>query len=199
MIRYTEKEMEYISEKSDVMRALVERFGYLETGTEEDIFSFLVTSIVGQMLSNKVANIIVGRLKDMLGELTPETVLARDADAIKSCGISGRKAEYIMDLARGVREGRYEFSNLEQQTDQEVIKYLMQIRGVGRWTAEMIAEFTMGRLDIFSYDDVALQNGIKKAHGYKTLSRQRFEGLRKKYTPCCSVASLYYYALNDEK
>ena len=63
----------------------------------------------------------------------------------------------------------------------------------------MIAEFTLGRLNIFSFDDVALQNGIKKAHGYKTLSKQRFERLRKKYSPFASVASLYYYAINDEK
>lgn len=199
MIHYTEKEMNYISEKSDVMTSLVQRFGLMETGPEQDVFSSLVTSIVGQMLSNTVAGIIVGRLRGILGDFTPENVLAKDVDTIKSCGISRRKAEYILALAQDVRDGRYEFEALDDMSDKDVIRYLMQIKGVGRWTAEMIAEFTMGRLDIFSYDDVALQNGIKKAHGYKTLSKKRFEGLRKKYTPYCSVASLYYYALNDEK
>lgn len=199
MIHYTEKEMNYISEKSDVMKALVQRFGHLETGREQDVFSSLVSSIVGQMLSNHAAAVILGRLRQILGDFTPENVLAKDVDTIKSCGISRRKAEYIMSLAQDAQDGRYEFGALYDMSDGDVIKYLMQIKGVGRWTAEMIAEFTMGRLDIFSYDDVALQNGIKKAHGYKTLSKKRFEGLRKKYTPFCSVASLYYYALNDEK
>lgn len=180
------------------MAELVGHFGHLKKGMNEDIFSALVTSIVGQMLSNKVAEIIVGRLVAILGGISPENILAKDTDTIKSCGISRRKAEYIMALAQEVSEGKYDFSILDDLTDEEVIRYLMKIKGVGRWTAEMIAEFTMGRLDIFSYDDVALQNGIRKAHGFKTLSKQRFEGLRKKYSPYCSVASLYYYALNDE-
>ena len=78
-------------------------------------------------------------------------------------------------------------------------KSIENIKGVGRWTAEMVVEFTLGRLNIFSYYDVALKNGIMKAHSYKSLSKNRFEILRKKYSPYCSVASLYYYALNDAK
>ncbi|WP_367566609.1 DNA-3-methyladenine glycosylase [Lacrimispora sp.] len=199
MIKYSQKEMEYISQKSDVMKDLVSHFGYMEKGMPGDVFSSLVMHIIGQMLSNRVAEVLSQRFLHIVGDMTPGHVLAVDIDAIKQCGISKRKAEYIMALAQEVTESKYDFSLLENMSDEEVIKYLMQIKGVGRWTAEMIAEFTMGRLDIFSYDDVALQNGIMKAHGFKTLSRQRFEGLRKKYTPYCSVASLYYYALNDER
>ena len=109
------------------------------------------------------------------------------------------EAEYIIELSNSILEGKYDFSLLDEMSDDDAIKYLVQIKGVGKWTAEMIVEFTMGRLDIFSYDDVALQNGIKKAHGFKTLSKQRFERLRKKYSPYCSVASVYYYAHNDDK
>lgn len=199
MIKYSQKEMEYISRKNDVMRDLVSHFGHMEKGVSGDVFSSLVMNIIGQMLSNRVAEVLSQRFLHIVGDITPGHILAVDIDAIKQCGISKRKAEYIMALAREASEGKYDFSLLENMSDEEVIKYLMQIKGVGRWTAEMIAEFTMGRLDIFSYDDVALQNGIKKAHGFKTLSRQRFEGLRKKYAPYCSVASLYYYALNDER
>lgn len=200
MVKYGIAEMDYISKKDPVMKELVSRFGYLNMGMkdEKDIFTSLVISIVSQMLSNSVADIIVGRLMEKVGKITPENVLSKGADDIKSCGISRRKAEYIVGLARDVSDQKYDFSLLERMSDEEVIKYLMQIKGVGLWTAEMTAEFTMGRLNIFSYSDVALQNGIMKAHGYKTLSRLRFERLRKKYSPYCSVASLYYYALNDE-
>ncbi|MFT4106354.1 MAG: DNA-3-methyladenine glycosylase 2 family protein [Lacrimispora sp.] len=199
MIKYSQKEMEYISRKNDVMKNLVSHFGHMERGMAGDVFSSLTMHIIGQMLSNRVAEVLCQRFLNIVGEVTPGHVAAVDVDVIKQCGISKRKAEYIKALAQEVLEGKYDFSLLENMSDEEVIKYLMQIKGVGRWTAEMIAEFTMGRLDIFSYDDVALQNGIKKAHGFKTLSRQRFEGLRKKYAPYCSVASLYYYALNDER
>ncbi|MBS1399932.1 MAG: DNA-3-methyladenine glycosylase 2 family protein [Firmicutes bacterium] len=199
MAAYEEEERAYVAGKDPVMKELVERFGRLEIRVSGDIFADLVSDIVGQMLSNRVAEVIVGRLRALAGGLTPEKLLAKTLEEIKNCGMSARKAEYILALSRDVKEGKYDFSRLDSMTDGEAIAYLMKIKGVGRWTAEMIAEFSLGRKDIFSYDDMALRNGIVKAHGFKTLSKKRFERLRKKYSPYASVASLYYYRLNDEK
>ena len=199
MAAYEEEERAYVAGKDPVMKELVERFGSLEIRVSGDIFADLVSDIVGQMLSNRVAEVIVGRLRALAGGLTPEKLLAKTLEEIKNCGMSARKAEYILALSRDVKEGKYDFSRLDSMTDGEAIAYLMKIKGVGRWTAEMIAEFSLGRKDIFSYDDMALRNGIVKAHGFKTLSKKRFERLRKKYSPYASVASLYYYRLNDEK
>ena len=199
MAAYEEEERAYVAGKDPVMKELVERFGRLEIRVSGDIFADLVSDIVGQMLSNRVAEVIVGRLRALAGGLTPEKLLAKTLEEIKNCGMSARKAEYILALSRDVKVGKYDFSRLDSMTDGEAIAYLMKIKGVGRWTAEMIAEFSLGRKDIFSYDDMALRNGIVKAHGFKTLSKKRFERLRKKYSPYASVASLYYYRLNDEK
>ena len=199
MTAYEEEERAYVAGKDPVMKELVERFGRLEIRVSGDIFADLVSDIVGQMLSNRVAEVIVGRLRALAGGLTPEKLLAKTLEEIKNCGMSARKAEYILALSLDVKEGKYDFSRLDSMTDGEAIAYLMKIKGVGRWTAEMIAEFSLGRKDIFSYDDMALRNGIVKAHGFKTLSKKRFERLRKKYSPYASVASLYYYRLNDEK
>ena len=199
MTAYEEEERAYVAGKDPVMKELVERFGRLEIRVSGDIFADLVSDIVGQMLSNRVAEVIVCRLRALAGGLTPEKLLAKTLEEIKNCGMSARKAEYILALSRDVKEGKYDFSRLDSMTDGEAIAYLMKIKGVGRWTAEMIAEFSLGRKDIFSYDDMALRNGIVKAHGFKTLSKKRFERLRKKYSPYASVASLYYYRLNDEK
>ena len=199
MTAYEEEERAYVAGKDPVMKELVERLGRLEIRVSGDIFADLVSDIVGQMLSNRVAEVSVGRLRALAGGLTPEKLLAKTLEEIKNCGMSARKAEYILALSRDVKEGKYDFSRLDSMTDGEAIAYLMKIKGVGRWTAEMIAEFSLGRKDIFSYDDMALRNGIVKAHGFKTLSKKRFERLRKKYSPYASVASLYYYRLNDEK
>lgn len=190
--------MQYISDKDPVMAKLVQHFGHLEQGHISNVYISLVIHIISQMLSNKIADIIVGRFIEACGEITPEHVQRLSVEDIRKCGISYKKAESIIDLTNKTLCGEYDFSQLNKMSDDEVISYLMKIKGVGQWTAEMIAEFTLGRLNIFSYLDVALQNGIKKAHGYKTLSKQRFERIRKKYSPYCSVASLYYYALNDE-
>lgn len=199
MINYGSKEMNYISEKNPVMSALVNHYGKLEMGRVSDIYLSLVLHIISQMLANSVSDVLIKRFINLVGDITPENVLAVSVDEIRECGISRKKAEYIIALSNSVLDGLYDFSLLDGMSDNEAIKYLMQIKGVGKWTAEMIVEFTMGRLNIFSYDDVALQNGIKKAHGFKTLSKRRLEGLRKKYSPYCSVASVYYYAHNDDK
>lgn len=198
MIVYGKNEMDYISLKDPVMSDLVEHFGHMDKGLTTDIFASLVLHIIGQMLSDKVSRAISSRLFDRIGTITPDNILILNEDDLRAMGISYKKAEYILQLAKDVKDKVLSFDNLSEMSDEEVIAYLVKIKGVGKWTAEMIAEFTLGRLNIFSYDDVALQNGIKKAHGFKTLSKQRFERMRKKYSPYCSVASLYYYALNDE-
>ena len=199
MIIYGEKEINYISSKDEVMKDLVMKYGHLEKGQVTDVFESLVLHIIGQLLSNKVSKTIINRFIILVGNITPENVLSTSIDTIRECGISRRKAEYIYSLAKRVYIGDYRFDNLDQMSDEQVIKYLMTIDGVGIWTAEMVTEFTLGRLNIFSYSDVALKNGIVKAHGFKTLSKQRFERLKKKYSPYASVASLYYYAINDDK
>lgn len=199
MIKYDLKEMQYISQKHSVMKSLVEHYGKLELGKISDVYTSLVLHIISQMLSNSVADTLIKRFLKLVGEIEPKIVGALDAESIRECGISNRKAEYIIALFLCVMEGRYDFSLLDAMSDDEAVKYLMQIKGVGKWTAEMIVEFTLGRLNIFSYEDVALQNGIKKAHGFKTLSKLRFDRLRKTYSPYCSVASVYYYAYNDDK
>ena len=198
MIAYGQKEMDYLAGKDPVMAKLIAHYGHFKRGVEQTVFSSLITHIVSQMLSNKVGAVLNGRLHALVGAYTPEGILRQTPAAIKGIGISRRKADYIVGLARGTADGRYDFDGLEGMTDAEVVAYLCQIPGVGKWTAEMIAEFTLGRLDIFSYGDAALRGGMVKAHGFKTLSKLRFERYRKKYTPYCPVASLYYYAVNDD-
>lgn len=199
MVKYSDKEIQYIKSKSDVMNALIERYGHLDMGHLSDVYESLVIHIISQMLANNVASAIIDCLVNKVHDITPESVSKLSIDEFRECGIARKKGEYILELSKSVISGKYDFSLLEQMADKEVIEYLTQIKGVGIWTAEMIAEFTLGRLDIFSYSDIALQNGIKKAHNFKTLSQKRFEALRKKYSPYCSVASLYYYVCNDDK
>ena len=199
MIEYGQKEMAYLSAKDPVMEQLIRHYGHRERGIEKPAFASLVQHIVGQMLSNKVAAVLNDRLYDMVGDFTPENIFSRTTAEIKSVGLSQRKAEYIMALAKGTADGTYQFDKLSSMTDAEVVQDLKKIPGVGQWTAEMIAEFTLGRLNIFSYGDAALRNGMMKAHGFKTLSKLRFERYYRKYSPYCSVASLYYYTVNDDR
>ena len=151
------------------MANLVFKYGYIEKGLTTDIFTSLVFHIIGQMFSNSAAETITARLVAKVGKITPENISLLSFEKIRECGISSRKTQYIKGLADDVLANRISLTDLTELSDEEIIDRLIKIKGVGRWTAEMICEFTLGRLNVFSFDDVALKNGIQKAHGYKTL------------------------------
>lgn len=199
MIKFSQKEVDYIVSKDPALLAAVNKFGIIEEAEEmNDIFSAIVKHIISQMLSNKVAEVINNRILAIVGSYTPNNILNADNEELRKCGTSYAKIKYIKNFCMMVKNDVIELDHLDGLSDEELVRYLTKIPGVGTWTAEMIACFTLGRLNIFSWDDVALKNGIMKVHiEFKTLSKKRFEKLRKLYTPYCSVAAAYYYKVND--
>lgn len=150
------------------------------------------------MLSNQAANTIYTRFINLIGQCIPIKVIEADDEDLRGCGISYSKIKYMKEISENVLSGDLELDNLNQLDDNEIVKVLSKQKGIGTWTAEMIALFGLGRKNIFSYDDVALRRGILYVHPeFKTLSKIRFEKMRKLYSPYCSVAALYYYHVND--
>ena len=198
MIEYSEVEMQYVASRDPIMALLVTHYGHLIRGSSTDVFSSIVFHILGQLLSNTATKRILSRFTDHFGEISPERLAQSSLSEIKSCGTSRQKATAIHELALNTVNGIYTFDNLQYMDDESVINYLMGIKGVGRWTAEMVTEFTLGRLNMFCFQDVALKNGIKKAHNLDYLDESFFYQLKEKYSPYCTVASLYYYAINDD-
>lgn len=198
MIKYTQEMMDYIKLRDAKLGVFIDKYGFIEIGMEGDIFSSIVFNIIGQMLSNKVADIIQARFEKLIEDVTPQNVLKVDDAEIRKCGISFSKINYMKSFARMVLNSEIDLNCIYSMTDEEVLKYLTKIKGVGKWTAEMIATFSLGRLNVFSFDDVALKAGIMKVHPeFKTLSKIRFDRLRKLYSPYCTVAAIYYYHIND--
>lgn len=189
-----------LQKKDIIFEKLFNRYGLIKYEDDSDIFSTIVFHIVSQMLSLKVADVIKKRIISLCdGNVCSEKLLILNREQLRTCGISYSKADYILEFVFNYSIGKYDFKYMENLSDNEIINYLRQIKGVGLWTAEMISLFSLGKNNIFSYDDVALRNGIMKAKGFKTLSKKRFEMLRKKYSPYCSFASLYFYKVNDDK
>lgn len=105
-----------------------------------------------------------------------------------------RKAEYITDFAARVRSGAFDLDGIRHRSDEEAIRALTALRGVGVWTAEMMLLFCMQRPDVFSYDDLAIQRGLRMIYHHRKIDRRLFEKYRRRFSPCCSVASLYLWA-----
>lgn len=194
----TEEIIENLKRKDAVFDTLYKKFGLISINLNTNIYESIISNIIGQQLSDKVKKVIYERFINLVKEIKPTNILNTSTEDIRACGISYSKIKYIKELSQKVHNNELNFDDLEKYNDEDLIAEFRKINGVGEWTAEMLAIFSLGRENIFSKKDAALRNGIKKAKNYQTLSEQRFNNLRKKYSPYCSYASLYFYALNDE-
>lgn len=195
--KYGEKEISYLKNKDKKLAEVIEKVGLIERETDPELFSALVHHIVGQQISTKAQATIWERIKNSFGSVTPERVLNASMDEIRSFGISLRKVEYIKDFAEKVHTGEFDIEAAEKMEDDELIKYLTTLKGVGVWTAEMILLFCLQRPNVFSFDDLAIQRGLRMVYHHRKIDRNLFEKYRRRFSPYCSVASLYLWAVSN--
>ncbi len=162
-----------------------------------DLFYALVQSIVSQQLAVKAADAIFRRVEVHLGEITAERLLAAEFDALRGCGLSGRKIEYLRGIAEAAISGTIDFENLAEKSDAEVIAELVKLKGVGGWTAEMLLIFALGRPDILSFKDLGIRRGIMMLNHLDSLDESEFEYYRRRYSPYGTLASLYLWRIKD--
>ena len=146
----------------------------------------------------KTALTIAGRLTALLQQITPQSVAAADLDSIRGCGIPDRKAGYIKMAADLVLSGGLDLEGLCRLSDEEVVKTLTALPGIGRWTAEMLLIFSMRRPDVVSYSDLGIRRGMKRVYGLKELTREQFMHYRNRYSPYGTVASFYLWAASRD-
>ena len=161
-------------------------------------FLTLARAIVGQQISVKAAQSVWDRLVICVGEVAPQTVLAKDRKLLRACGLSDRKTEYIADLAQHFADGAIHVHRWPQMSDEEIIAELVEVRGIGRWTAEMFLIFNLLRPDVFPLDDLGLQKGIRLAY-YKgrKVSVRTMARLGETWRPWRSVATWYLWRSLD--
>lgn len=192
---YGEDEITYLRNKDKKLAEVIDRIGMIEREVDTDLFSSVVHHIIGQQISTKAQATIWQRMKENLGEVNAETILSADISKLQSLGMTSRKAEYITDFAEKVHEGVFDLETVAQMSDEAAIKELASLKGIGVWTAEMILLFCLQRPDIFSYDDLAIQRGLRMVYHHRKIDRKLFEKYRRRFSPYCSVASLYLWAV----
>jgi DNA-3-methyladenine glycosylase II len=143
-----------------LMAELVERYAGFGLVSRGDPFVTLARSIVGQQISVKAADSVWARFSAVVGEMRPSTVQAAGASGLAGCGLSQRKIEYLCDLAEHFLSGRLDPARWDVMDDESVIAELSEVRGIGRWTAEMFLIFNQLRPDIFPLDDIGLQRAV---------------------------------------
>lgn len=193
---YGEAELSYLRQKDKRMCEVIDRVGHVERTVDTDLFSSVVHHIIGQQISMKAQATIWQRMHDALGDVNAETIIAAGVPRLQALGMTFRKAEYITDFAQKVHSEAFDLDAVGHMSDEDAIRALSGLKGIGVWTAEMILLFCMQRPDIFSYDDLAIQRGLRMVYRHRAIDRKLFEKYRRRFSPCCSVASLYLWAVS---
>jgi DNA-3-methyladenine glycosylase II len=164
-------------------------------------FRALTESILSQQLSGKAATTITNRFRKLFpGKSfpTPKDILTIPTQKIRSAGVSGAKTGFIKDLAARLEDGRLSLRSIHLLDNEEAIKKLIEVKGIGRWTAEMFLMFSLQRPDIFSYGDLGLKNAIKKLYRLKEHPTERAAAkITEKWKPYRTLASRYLWASLD--
>ena len=188
-----------------VLGGIIARHPRLALVSRGDAFSTLARSIVGQQISVKAADAVWARLVSACAELTPRGVLRKRAPTLRACGLSERKVEYLRDLARHFESGELDLRALARMEDEEVIARLTDVRGIGRWTAEMFLIFNLLRPDVLPLDDLGLLKAISRHYLGDVptrdllgrAGRERVLALASPWAPWRSVATWYLWRSLD--
>jgi len=192
---YKPNELEALKKKDKKLAAAIDRIGLIQRPVNKDLFAALISSIVSQQISAKGAQTVETRLRELCGKITPGRIHAADIGDIQQCGMSMRKAGYIKSAAEAVHSGALDMEALRDMPDDEVIKRLIALPGIGVWTAEMLLIFSLERKDVLSFGDLAIRRGICRLYGHKILDYERFLRYKKRYSPYSSIASLYLWVI----
>src|SRR6185369_8189802 len=153
-----------LARRDPVMAAIMRAHPKIFLVRRGEPFLTLARAIVGQQISVKAAQSVWNRLVLVVPEMVPAHVLAQERPRLRACGLSDRKVEYIADLAQHFADGTIHVARWPQMSDEEVIAELVQVRGIGRWTAEMLLMFNLLRPNVLPLDDLGLQKAIRLSY-----------------------------------
>jgi DNA-3-methyladenine glycosylase II len=195
---YWDRAKRSLARRDPVMAKIMREHPKVFLAKRGEPFMTLARAIVGQQISVKAAQSVWDRFAACVGEVNPQKVLQRERPVLRACGLSDRKTEYIADLAQHFADGRIHVERWPEMPDEEIIAELVEVRGIGRWTAEMFLIFNLLRPDVFPLDDLGLQKGLRLSYcrGRKA-SLQRMQKLGEGWRPWRSVATWYLWRSLD--
>ena len=194
--------IEHLS-KDKVLAPLVKAIEHPEREKRDNICLRLCTSVIGQQLSTHVAKVIFNRFLELYGdnEPSPQQILDSSFEDLRAIGLSNAKATYIQNIARFMIEHNLSDEDIHQMDDAEIVDTLTQIKGVGRWTVEMLLMFSLGREDVFSIDDLVIRQQMVRLYKLdetdKKELRKRMLKISSKWAPYRTYACMYLWRHKD--
>jgi DNA-3-methyladenine glycosylase II len=193
--KYGIEELTLLKSKDKKLATVIDEIGMPKREVIPDLFSALVNSIIGQQISNKAHLTIWGRLNDKVKDLSPSTIIALSDNELQSIGVSFKKVGYIKNIAQKVLDKELIIDKLYTLSDDEVCEELVKLKGIGKWTAEMIMIFSMQRKNILSFGDLAIVRGMRMLYHHREIKQEKFNKYHRRYSPYASIVSFYLWAI----
>lgn len=191
---------EAVLTKDPKMRVLIDSFGNLERPKiTHDLFKDVLETIVSQQLSVKAASTIWGRLEKIVGSVVPSNPTLLNPEILRSVGVSSQKSNYIADAVKHFLSGEINQEELMGMSDEDVISRLTKIKGIGRWSSEMILMFSLAREDVFSLGDLGLKTAVSKLYEVDRDDLFTIEKISENWKPFRSYASRYLWKSLDNE
>jgi DNA-3-methyladenine glycosylase II len=195
---YWDRAKRALAKKDPIMAGIMRAHPKVFMTPRGEPFFTLARAIVGQQISVKAAQSVWNKVLVCVEKISPEGVLKVERTALRACGLSDRKTEYIAELAQHFADGKIHMHKWPDMDDEAIIAELVQVRGIGRWTAEMFLMFNLLRPDVLPLDDLGLQKGIRLAYfKNRKISLKRMKKLGESWRPWRSVATWYLWRSLD--
>ncbi len=186
----------HLTDIDPILGKIIQTYGPYKFEQEDDYYQALVGAIIFQQLAGKAAQAILNRFKALYnGKIpTPREFLETPNSKLRTAGLSPQKISYLKDLCARLENGTLDLKHLQDLADDEVVRKLDEVRGIGRWTAEMFLMFSLGRANVLPVDDLGLQKAAQRLYGLAELpDHDKFEKLAKPWHPYRSIATLYLW------
>jgi len=196
--KYWREACKALAEQDQILKGLIQEYRDARLRSRGSAFETLLRAIVGQQISVKAAQSVWSRFEEKVGLVSTESVLAHTSTALRSCGLSRQKVDYIQDLARHFQSGAINPRRFRALDDEKLIQSLCDVRGIGRWTAEMFLIFHLRRPDVYPLQDIGLIRAVEKHYlAGKGASKQQVIAIGERWRPWRTVATWYLWRSLD--
>jgi DNA-3-methyladenine glycosylase II len=200
--RVFRKGFDHVRSRDQKLASVMEKHGVIKFKTEGEIFEALVESILSQQLAGAAASAIIRRVRAIYpdGALEAQEVYKTPTRKLRAAGVSPQKLGYLKDLSGRVVKGEIDLEALREMSDEEIIRILDEVKGIGPWTVHMLLIFTLGRPNVLPVDDFGIRKGVQQLYSLQEMPKKaEIEKLAENWQPYCSVASLYLWRHKDAK
>ncbi len=191
---------DHVRKRDPLLAKVLEKHGPLEFRAEGDLFEALVESILSQQLASPAATSIIRKVRAIYpgGRLEAGAVYRTPTRKLRAAGVSPQKLTYLKDLSRRVSRGSIDLESLREMEDEEIIRILDEVKGIGPWTVQMLLIFTLGRTDVFPLDDLGVKKGVQSVYSLAERPKKvEMERIAESWHPYRTVASLYLWRHKD--